>query len=57
MCVCVCACVVCVLCRGCTVDPDKCDIEKGAPGPPGHPGLQGELGQKGKLMLTNTNHQ
>lgn len=30
-----------------TVDPNECDVEKGAPGPPGPPGLQGELGQKG----------
>lgn len=30
------------------VDPNECDVAKGAPGPPGPPGLQGELGQKGK---------
>lgn len=31
-----------------TVNPNECDVQKGAPGPPGPPGLQGELGQKGK---------
>lgn len=35
-----------------TVDPNECDVQKGAPGPPGPPGLQGELGQKGKNIIS-----
>lgn len=43
---------ICMLWLDIIVDPNECDIEKGAPGPPGPPGLQGELGQKGNVIHT-----